>query len=268
MEMDIKKVEGKGKKMEREKGNREKLFSTGDGEVLTAITIHFFTLFPQLVESYFHYSIMNRALNRKLFQIKLINFRQFATNQWKKVDTPVAGGGAGMVIDNSALRNALVTYRQHYPDSRTIFLTPVGKPFTQSDARRWSRERNIFLVAGRYEGFDERLIEDLAEEVISIGEYILSGGELPALVVADGILRNVPGVVGNQDSLKGESFGIGDGEYLLEAPNFSKMGSIPPILKSGNHQLIAQWRKKLALFKTQFHTPFLLERTTDRNNSK
>ncbi|MRJ06693.1 MAG: tRNA (guanosine(37)-N1)-methyltransferase TrmD [Epsilonproteobacteria bacterium] len=211
----------------------------------------FFTLFPELILPYFSAGVLGRAQKKGLFQIGLVNFREFAQNRWKKVDTPLAGGGAGMVIDNSALRRGIEHYRKLYPKSRVIFLTPVGKTFTQRDALRLARqEETIFLVSGRYEGFDERLIEDLAEEVFSIGDYILSGGELPALVVADAVLRNIPGVLGNRESLEGESFGE---EGILEGPNFSKEGDLPPILKSGHHRKIAQWRYQLGKLKTLYH---------------
>jgi tRNA (guanine37-N1)-methyltransferase len=224
------------------------------------MTLHFFTLFPELIFPYFQTSIMGRGIKRGLFEVEVVDFRQFAENKWGKVDTPIAGGGAGMVLDNRALRSALLHYRSLYPSARILFLTPVGKPFTQSDAVRLSRESHLFLVAGRYEGFDERLIEDLAEELFSVGEFIVSGGELPALMVADAILRNVPGVLGNSQSLEGESFSRSNRTIpLLEAPNFSKMGEIPPILKTGHHLKIAKWREKLAVCKTLFHAPKMVE---------
>jgi tRNA (guanine37-N1)-methyltransferase len=217
--------------------------------------IVFFTLFPQIISSYFSHAILKKAMDKSLFEIETVDFREYAKNRYKKVDTPIAGGGAGMIIDNEALRYAIEDYKEKYPDARIIFLTPVGKKYNQKDAIRFSKLNTLFLVCGRYEGFDERLIEDFADEVISIGDFILTGGEIAALCVADSVLRNIPGVLGNFDSLNEESFN----SNLLEAPQFSKTSNIPPILKTGNHKKIKEWRDKLSLLKTIFHRPDLLE---------
>jgi len=215
--------------------------------------IIFFSLFPNLIKPYFQDSVLKKALDKGLYEIEFVNFRDFAENRHKKVDTEPVGGGAGMIIDNIALRNALNFYKNRYNNNRTIFLTPVGKTFTQKDAVRLAKEEVLFLVSGRYEGFDERLIEDFADEVISVGDFILTGGELASLILADSILRNVKGVLGNSESLKEESF-VTD---FLEAPSFSKGGEVPPILKSGNHKKITEWKKTLSELKTKYHRPDL-----------
>jgi tRNA (guanine37-N1)-methyltransferase len=216
--------------------------------------IVFFTLFPNLITPYFQDSILKKAKEKKLFDIEIVNFRDFSQNKHKKVDTQIVGGGAGMVIDNEALRNALFYYMDKFPSAKKIFLTPVGKKYNQKDAVRFSKEEVLFLICGRYEGFDERLIEDFADEVISIGDFILTGGELAALMVADSVLRNIKGVLGNFESLMEESFN----ENLLEAPIFSKKGVVPKILKSGNHLKINKWKKETSIYKTMFHRPDLL----------
>ena len=216
--------------------------------------IVFVTLFPNLIKPYFEDSILKKALEKNLFEIEFVNFREFSKNKQKKVDTPLVGGGAGMIIDNVALRDALIFLQKKYPTSRTIFLTPVAKTYNQKDAMRLAKEEVLILVSGRYEGFDERLIEDFADEVLSIGDYILTGGELASLVIADSVLRNVKGVLGNSESLIEESFN----NNLLEAPAFSKVGVVPQILKSGNHKRIAEWKEKASLLKTQFHRLDLL----------
>jgi tRNA (guanine37-N1)-methyltransferase len=216
--------------------------------------IVFFSLFPSLILPYFEDSVLKKAKEKNLFEVEVVDFRNFSNDKHHKVDTQIAGGGAGMIIDNQALRNALNLYKNEYQNAKTIFLTPVGKPYNQKDAVRFSKFDTLFLVCGRYEGFDERLIEDFADEVISVGDFILTGGEVAALCVADSVLRNVPGVLGNFDSLKEESFN----ENLLEAPQFSKMGNIPSILKSGNHKKIEKWKKELSLRKTLFHRPDLI----------
>jgi len=216
--------------------------------------IVFFSLFPSLILPYFEDSVLKKAKDKNLFSIEVVNFRDYAKNKHKKVDTEIAGGGAGMIIDNEALRFALIDYKKKYPNAKTIFLTPVGKKYNQKDAVRFSKEEVLFLVCGRYEGFDERVIEDFADEVVSIGDFILTGGELGALVVADSVLRNVKGVLGNSSSLEEESFN----NNLLEAPQFSKQNA-PLILKSGNHKKIASWKEKLSVLKTKFHRPDLVD---------
>ncbi|QCI27783.1 tRNA (guanosine(37)-N1)-methyltransferase TrmD [Caminibacter pacificus] len=216
--------------------------------------IVFFSLFPNLILPYFQDSILKKALDKNLFEIEVVNFRDYAKNRHKKVDTELVGGGAGMIIDNNALRYALESYKNKFPQARTIFLTPVAKKYNQKDAIRLANEKVLFLVCGRYEGFDERLIEDFADEVLSIGDYVLTGGELGALVIVDSVLRNVKGVLGNSESLEGESFG----NNLLEAPNFSKKGEVPSILKSGNHKKIDEWKNIASLLKTKFHRPDLI----------
>jgi len=216
--------------------------------------IVFFSLFPSLILPYFEDSVLKKAKDKKIFDVEVVDFRNYAKNPHKKVDTEITGGGAGMIIDNKALRNALSEYKKKHPHARVVFLTPVGKKYNQKDAIRLAKEEVIFLVCGRYEGFDERLIEDFADEVMSIGDFILTGGELGALVIADSVLRNVKGVLGNTESLSEESFN----ENILEAPQFSKMGDVPLILKSGNHKKIKEWKQKASLLKTKFHRPDLI----------
>ncbi|ACM93469.1 tRNA (guanine-N1)-methyltransferase [Nautilia profundicola AmH] len=216
--------------------------------------IIFLTLFPNIISCYFEDSVLKKALDKDIFEIEFVNFRDYAVNKYKRVDTPLVGGGAGMIIDNEALRNALDDLKSKNQRAKVIFLTPVGKKFNQKDAIRLASEEVLILVCGRYEGFDERLIEDFADEVLSIGDYILTGGELGALVIADAVLRNVKGVLGNSESLEGESFE----NSLLEPPQFSKKGKVPDILKSGNHTKIKEWQKELSVCKTKFHRPDLI----------
>ncbi len=222
--------------------------------------IKILTLFPNIIKCYFEDSILKKAIEKNIINIELIDFRKYSTHKHKKVDTPLSGGGAGMIIDNQALKNALSTIKTD--NSKIIFLTPVGKKFNQKDAIRFSKEKELILVAGRYEGFDERLIEEFADEVISIGDFILTGGEVAALIITDATVRHIDGVLGNKESLKEESFE----DNLLESPNFSKDKESPLILKSGNHKLIKEWKKKLAYYKTKFHRPDLINTTI--SNSK
>ena len=221
----------------------------------------FVTLFPQMIEGYSAHSILGRAIEAGHLSIDTVNPRDFSTNRHRKVDEPMIGGGAGMLMTPQPLDDALMQIRSNSPEARVIFLTPVGKPFRQNDARRLASHRHIVLVAGRYEGIDERIIEMHADEVLSVGDAILTGGELPAMMLCDAISRNVPGVLGNSDSLAVESFD----EALLEAPSFTKpdvyagRGIVSEFLK-GNHSKIADLKKRMALHKTQYFRPDLYQK--------
>ena len=221
----------------------------------------FVTLFPQMIEGYFAHSILGRAIEAGQVEIDAVNPRDFSTNRHHKVDEPMIGGGAGMLMTPQPLDDALTQIKEASPEAHVIFLTPVGKPFRQNDAKRLASHEHIVLVAGRYEGIDERIIEMHADEVFSVGDAILTGGELPAMMLCDAISRNVPGVLGNSDSLSVESFE----EALLEAPSFTKpddyagCGIVSEFLK-GNHSKIADLKKRMALHKTQYFRPDLYQK--------
>ncbi len=221
----------------------------------------FVTLFPQMIEGYFAHSILGRAIKAGYVQIDTLNPREFSTNRHHKVDEPMIGGGAGMLMTPQPLDDVLTHIKKSSPEAHVIFLTPVGKPFRQNDAKRLASYDHIVLVAGRYEGIDERIIEMHADEVFSVGDAILTGGELPAMMLCDAISRNVPGVLGNSDSLSVESFE----EALLEAPSFTKpddyvgRGIVSEFLK-GNHSKIADLKKRMALHKTQYFRPDLYQK--------
>ncbi|NPA55937.1 MAG: tRNA (guanosine(37)-N1)-methyltransferase TrmD [Epsilonproteobacteria bacterium] len=227
----------------------------------------FVTLFPHLIQPYFEDGILKRAIDKQLFDVEFVNFRDYSTNKHKKIDAPAVGGGAGMVIEVDALHTALTHLKDKYPSSKIIFTTPQAKVFHQQDAKRLSHEEVIVLVSGRYEGFDERLIEEFADEVLSIGDFILSGGELASMVIADSIARNIPMVLGNQQSLETESF---EGE-LLEAPTFTKKTSktlthnhiISEFFK-GNHGIISSLKTELAIAKTKYHRPDIFKKYKTR----
>jgi tRNA (guanine37-N1)-methyltransferase len=223
----------------------------------------FVTLFPEIVRGYFDASILKRAVDAGHIAIDYVNPRDFSTNRHKKVDEPMIGGGAGMLMTPQPLDDALRSIRAASPEARVIFLTPVAKPFRQNDARRLAAaHEHIVLVAGRYEGIDERVIEIHADEVFAVGDFVLTGGELPALMVCDAVSRNVTGVLGNSDSLSIESFDDG----LLEAPAFTKpdrfggLGIVSEFLK-GNHSKIADLKERLARYKTQYFRPDLYQKT-------
>lgn len=235
----------------------------------------FLTLFPALIESYFADSILKRAVATNLISIEMINIRDYAANKYQKVDEPPISGGAGQVIRADVLSRAL----ERLKDSHIIFLSPCGKPFNNNDAKRLSQKSHISFVCGRYEGFDERAIEMYADEIFSISDCILTGGELPALVLCDSIARQIQGVLGNIESLQGESFA----ENLLEAPNFAKSPpnenlqnlAVPSVYSKGNHTKIADLKKRLAICKTKYFRPDLyqayrvfIERTPKKTKRK
>jgi len=178
----------------------------------------FVSLFPELIEGYFGGSILGRAIEYGQIQINFVNPREFTQNKHQKVDDYQAGGGAGLVMMAQPLDDALKYIKCTSITAHTIFLTPSAKPFRQNDAKRLATKEHLVFVCGRYEGFDERSIEIHADELFSIGDYILTGGELGAMVMCDAISRNVAGVLGNKASLDEESFESG----LLEEIFFVK----------------------------------------------
>ena len=219
----------------------------------------FVTLFPDLISGYFNDSILSRAIEKGLLEIDYINPRDKSQDKWKKVDDTAVGGGAGMVMTPQPLFDTLSQLQED--DVHIIFATPVGKPFKQNDAKRLAKKTHIAFVSGRYEGIDERVIEMFADEVFSIGDYILTGGELPSLVMADAISRNVEGVLGNQGSLDEESF---EG-FLLEAPAFSKPPDYenrvaPSEYLKGNRAKISALKILLSECKTKYFRPDQLKK--------
>ncbi|MBC8237313.1 MAG: tRNA (guanosine(37)-N1)-methyltransferase TrmD [Helicobacteraceae bacterium] len=216
----------------------------------------FVTLFPNLIEGYFQDSILKRAIDKELFSVDYLNPRDFSLNKHSKVDDTAVGGGAGMVMNPQPLCDALDSLKTNNPDIHIIFLTPVAKPFKQNDAKRLAKKSHVAFVSGRYEGIDERVIEEFADEVFSIGDYILTGGELASLVLCDAISRNVEGVLGNSESLSIESFE----SELLEAPSFSKPKEyrnlvVPKEYLKGNHSKIRTLKIALSECKTKFFRP-------------
>ena len=234
------------------------------------MTFTFVTLFQNIVQGYFTDSMLSRAINNNLLEIKYIDPRKYSTNKHYKVDDTAVGGGAGMVISPQPMFDALDALKKEDEDVHIVFLTPVAKQFTQNDAKRLAKKNHIAFVSGRYEGIDERVIEMYADEVYSIGDYILTGGELASLVICDAVSRNVVGVLGNSDSLAVESFET----QLLEAPSFSKPKnfkniSVPSEYLKGNHSKIRSLKIVLSECKTKFFRPQeLLKHKSKGNLSK
>ena len=222
----------------------------------------FISLFHEIIRSALNESITKRAIEKSLISFETINPRDYLKPK-ERIDDKVYGGGPGMLLKSEPLMKAIddATSKFDRSESKIIYLSPKGKPFTQETAETLALEKNIIFICGRYEGIDQRIIDHYVDDEISIGDYVLSGGELPALVVFDAITRNIEGVLGDDASLEQESFSGG----LLEYPQYTrpekmKLGDVPKELLSGNHAVIEQWRKKQMLGITSSRRKDLLEK--------
>jgi len=223
--------------------------------------IDILTIFPGMVAGPISESIIGKAVERKLIEIRVINIRDYAADPHRTTDDRPFGGGSGMVMKPEPLVAAIGDVRKNYPASRVILLSPQGRIFDQGIALELSRLDHICLVCGRYEGVDERIRNHYVDDEISIGDYVLTGGELAALVMVDAVARLLPGVLGSNESLTEESFITG----LLEYPHYTRpeiFGDhrVPDILLSGNHGAIRRWRRQQALMRTWQRRPDLLEK--------
>jgi tRNA (guanine37-N1)-methyltransferase len=219
------------------------------------------TLFPEMITGALAYGICGRALARGLADVGTINPRDFATDPHKSVDDRPYGGGPGMVLKPEPLSAAIAAARAAAPGAPVVFLGPQGRRMDQSTVRRMAARPGMILVAGRYEGFDERLIESHADEELSIGDFVLSGGETAALVVIDAVIRLLPGALGDETSAESDSFTAG----LLDCPHYTRPETVagrrvPAVLLGGDHDAIRRWRLKQALGRTWLRRPDLLER--------
>jgi tRNA (guanine37-N1)-methyltransferase len=223
--------------------------------------IDILTLFPEVFASHLNCSIIKRAQDEGFVQVVITDIRDFAADNYRKVDDKPYGGGPGMVIMPGPVFSCFEHVTNLSPEKpRTILLTPQGKKFNQLKAAELSSEKRLILIAGKYEGFDERIRTGLGAEQLSIGDYVLNGGELAAMVIIDATVRLIPGVLGDDDSAKTDSFSNG----LLEYPQYTRPEvfrgmKVPDILLSGNHQKIAEWRKQQSLERTKNNRPDLLE---------
>jgi tRNA (guanine37-N1)-methyltransferase len=219
------------------------------------------TLFPQVFDSPLSCSIVKRAQDNGLVEIALTDIRDFSTDNYRKVDDKPYGGGPGMVMMPGPVFDCFEHVQKLSPEQgRTILLTPQGQPFNQAKAAELSAEKRLIFIAGKYEGFDERIRTGLGAEQISIGDYVLSGGELAAMVIIDAVVRLLAGALGDEDSAKDDSFSDG----LLEYPHYTRPETfrdmkVPEILLSGDHAKIAQWRRQQALERTKKWRPDLLK---------
>ncbi len=243
------------------------------------MNFHILTLFPEMVMQGLHTSILGRAVEREYISIEAVNIRDYTMDKHGKVDDYTYGGGAGMLMQAQPVYDAYMAVREKIAvrqnhggdtdgqpdgicrkDTRVIYVTPQGKTFHQALAQELAGEEDLIFLCGHYEGIDERVLQEIVTDEISIGDYVLTGGELPAMVMIDAIARLVPGVLHNTDSAVTESFGDG----LLEYPQYSRPEiwhdkAVPAVLLSGDHAKVDAWRMEQAVLRTKERRPDLYE---------
>ena len=221
---------------------------------------HVLTLFPEMIENGMNTSITGRAITKGLLSLEAINIRDFAFNKHQKVDDYPYGGGAGMLMQAEPVYLSYESIAERIGRKpRVIFLTPQGKTFNQDMAKEFALEEDLVFLCGHYEGIDERVLEEIVTDYVSIGDYVLTGGELPAMVMMDSISRMVPGVLNNQESGETESFS----GNLLEYPQYSRPEEwhgkkVPEVLLSGHHANVDKWRREQSIIRTAKWRPDLL----------
>lgn len=223
------------------------------------------TVFPELFPGFLGYSLTGKALEEQKWQLQAVNIRDYAFDRHKSVDDTPCGGGAGMIMRPDVLGRAI---EANHTRGRIIYMSPKGRPLTQKLVHELSREEELTIVCGRFEGIDERVIEAYNVEEISIGDYILTGGEQAAQIMLDAVVRLLPGVLGNEASLEDESFE----NFLLEYPQYTRPTeweghSVPEVLLSGHHRKIADWRREQAEIATKAKRPDLFKKYLDSKNS-
>lgn len=223
---------------------------------------HVLTLFPEMIRNGVSESIIGRACQKDIIQVDAVNIRDYTTDKHKKVDDYTYGGGAGMLMQAQPVYDAYqaVCEKTASKKPRVIYMTPQGEVFTQKKAAELAKEEDLVFLCGHYEGIDERVLEEIVTDYLSIGDYVLTGGELPAMVMIDAISRLVPGVLNNDDSAQTESHSNG----LLEYPQYSRPEvwhekHVPEVLLSGHHANIEKWRLEQALIRTKERRPDMYE---------
>jgi tRNA (guanine37-N1)-methyltransferase len=228
------------------------------------------TLFPEIFPGPLTYSLAGKAISRKIFTIETINIRDFAEKKSKTVDNKPYGGGAGMILKPDIMQKSLEFAKNNSAKNRKIlYLSPSGKRLNQQFVNKLNRFEELILICGRYEGVDNRFLEYNEIEEVSVGDYILSGGEIASIILIDACVRLIPEVLGNKNSLNSESFQ----DHLLEYPQYTKPSmwmniKVPDILLSGNHQKISDWRLKKSLEKTKKVRPDLFELYVSKSRGK
>ena len=225
------------------------------------------TLYPDIYPGYLGYSLLGKALEKKIWELNIYNLRDFGEGKHKTVDDKPFGGGAGMIIKPDILGDAIAeTLIKNHDQQKLVYLSPKGKPFKQVDAEKFSQSNGVSILCGHFEGIDQRVIDIYEVEEISMGDYVLTGGEVASFAFLDAIIRLLPGVLGNEISIKDESFS----DNLLEYPQYTKPQEyknikVPDVLLSGNHEKIAEWRREKSIEITEKNRPDLLK---DKNTNK
>lgn len=223
---------------------------------------HILTLFPEMFSGVLHGSILGRAEKNNIIEFNVINIRDFAANKHNRVDDYPYGGGRGMVMQAEPIYRAYESVCNAVGEKpHVVYMSPKGKVFSQAHAVRLSRVENLLILCGHYEGVDQRIIDEIVDEEISIGDYVLTGGEIPAMAVIDSVSRMIEGVLSNEDSFCDESHYGG----LLEYPHYTRPSvfhgvEVPEVLLSGNHALISKWRHQMAVEETRRKRPDLLDK--------
>jgi len=234
------------------------------------LRIDILTLFPEMFDGFVSTSIVGRAISRGLAEIHVTNIRDFATDSYGSVDDAPFGGGPGMVLMCQPVFDAVESVRKQGEGSgKVVMLTPQGQPFDQKTAAQLAGEQRLILLAGHYEGFDERIRRHLADAEVSVGDFVLSGGEVAAMAVTDAVVRLLPGALGKDESTHEESFSDG----LLEYPQYTRPRefrgwSVPEILLNGDHAKIAAWRQEQAELRTRLRRPDLWNEYEQSNRTE
>ncbi len=239
------------------------------------MNFHVMTLFPEMIMQGLNVSIIGRAIEKGLISIEAVNIRDYAFNKHNKVDDYIYGGGAGMLMQAEPVYLCYEAIRERITSGsrpRVVYLTPQGEVFTQKKAQELAKEDDLILLCGHYEGIDERVLEEIVTDNISIGDYVLTGGELPAMIVVDAVSRLIPGVLNNDVSAEFESFQ----DDLLEYPQYSRPEiwhgkRVPEVLLSGHHANVEKWRHEQSVIRTRERRPDLLdnkEKSLDQSYTK
>jgi tRNA (guanine37-N1)-methyltransferase len=218
------------------------------------------TLFPEMFTGILGESILRRAIDQGIVSVEFVNFREYAHDKHKTVDDYLFGGGAGMLLKAQPLFEAIEARLAEFGHAHVAMMSPQGRRFNQQIAESYAQLENLILVCGHYEGFDERIRQSVVDDEISLGDFVLTGGELAAMTIIDAVVRLLPSALGNDESAHGDSFSSG----LLEYPQYTRPADfrgmkVPDVLLSGNHQMIADWRHRHALYRTFVRRPELLD---------
>ena len=217
------------------------------------------TIFPSLIKDMLSYGIIGKALKSNLIKVNTLNPRDFSDEDNQRIDDKPYGGGPGMVMQAQPLIKAISYAQQQHDSSFVVYMSPRGSNFNQNKAKEFSKKKNLIIVCGRYEGIDQRVLDNKVDEECSVGDFVVTGGEIPALLVTEAVSRFIPGVVGDSQSVDDDSFSQG----LLEYPQFTRpekdeSGEVPQVLLSGDHKKISKWRLKQSILKTYKNRPDLL----------